>query len=99
MEQTSYFGSIDLAQLGEIVRTQPNLVKVVTTKDGRQRKFVDVYFNPRKETSQYGHTHYLKVGVKKDEAKEGLNYYIGDFKPNEQQEREATQEDLEQLPF
>lgn len=95
----SYYGSIDLAQLGEIVRQQPSLVKVVTTKDGRTRKFIDVYFNPRKEASQYGHTHYLKVGVKKAEEKDNLRYYIGDFKPVEPNERPATDEDVGDIPF
>lgn len=99
MEQTSYYGQIDLAILGDIVRKQPNLVKVVTGKDGKTRKFIDVYFNPRQQADNYGRTHYMKVAVKKEEAKEGLRYYIGDFKPNEKQEREAKAEDVDNLPF
>lgn len=102
MEQQSFYGQIDLAILGDIVRKQPELVKIVTGKDGKTRKFIDVYFNPRQTPSNYGHTHYMKVGVKKVEARQDVNYYIGDFKPKEpqqQQERAATSADVDDVPF
>lgn len=99
MEATNYYGQIELNALGDIVRQHPNLVKVATGKDGKTRKYINVYFNARQQTSDHGHTHYMKVAVKKDEAKEGLRYYIGDFKPNEPSEREASTEDVKDLPF
>lgn len=99
MEATNYYGQIELNTLGDIIRKHPSLVKVVTGKDGKQRKFIDVYFNARKEPSSYGHTHYMRVGVKKEDRQENVNYYIGDFKPSENQEREASADDVKDLPF
>ena len=96
---SNLYGSIDLAQLGEIIRKQPNLVKVVEGKDGKKHKYLDVYVNERKEASQFGKTHYLKVAVKKDDAQEDVNYYVGDFQVNEPKEREATSEDVKDMPF
>lgn len=103
MEGTNYYGQIELNALGDIVRNHPELVKVVTGKDGKQRKFIDVYFNQRQQPNNYGYTHYLRVGIKKDEKKEGVNYYVGDFKPSDNQgqaqEREAKSEDVNDLAF
>ena len=38
----NYYGSIDLTELGNIVRNQPELVTEVQLKDGTMHKFIKV---------------------------------------------------------
>lgn len=80
------YGQIDLAVLGDIVRNHPEAVKTFTTKDGKTHKCINITIGERKTPSTYGHTHFLKVGVKKEQQKQGLNYFVGDLKPSQQAE-------------
>ena len=76
---TNYYGQIDLTKLGQIVKKHPELVKVITFKDG-EHKLLDVSVNERQQVGQHGEAAYVKVKCKKDEQREGLNYYVGDLK-------------------
>ena len=52
---------------------------ITTANNGKKYLNVDIY--ERRFPSQYGHTHYIKVGIRKELQKEGVNYFIGDLKP------------------
>lgn len=75
-----YYGSIDITKLGQIVKQHPELVKVVNMKDGSQHKFINIDIADKQQTDQYGNTAYLKVACRKDQQKQGINYYLCDLK-------------------
>lgn len=104
------FGSIDLTKLGQIVRSHPEAVKKVQMKDGTEHQFININLDARKEADQYGRTHYIKASIKKDAQKSGVNYFIADLKPSQNQqapvqpqqsgaEAFADNNDAEALPF
>ena len=74
MELSSYYGSIDLTKLGQIVRQHPELVKVANMKDGTQHQFLNIDISPKQQTDQYGNVAYLKVACKKAEQKQGSHF-------------------------
>ena len=93
------YGQIDLAVLGDIVRAHPEAVKTFTTKDGKTHKCINITIGERKTPSTYGHTHFLKVGIKKEQQKQGLNYFVGDLKPSQQAEPpKQAQTQPQQMP-
>lgn len=77
-----YFGSIDLTALGQIARQHPQLVRDVTFQDGTVHKFLSIDVSERKQPSDKGHTHYIKVTCKKEAQVQGLKYYVADLKPS-----------------
>ena len=104
----SYYGSIDLTKLGEIVRKHPELVRVANMKDGSQHKFLNIDINEKQNgADQYGNVAYLKASCKKDQQKQGVNYYLCDLKESQnsnQQQQAATPQsnaggDDSELPF
>lgn len=54
-------------------------------KDSAGKRYVRVNINKRREPSKYGDTHYIKAYVPKNERREGVNYYIGEAKEQEEQ--------------
>lgn len=86
MELTSYFGSIDLTRLGQIVRQHPELVKYANMKDGTQHKFLNIDINPRQQTDQFNNVAYIRVSCKKENQRQGLNYYCADLKQSQKQQ-------------
>lgn len=58
-----------------------------TGRDGKQ--YLPVYIGQRRQTSQYGHTHFIKVYVPKDRREEGVEYFIGEAKPSEYQTQQS----------
>lgn len=85
------FGQIDLKELGDIIRQQPELVREVTHKDGSVHKYVNVVVAPRRNPDQYGRTHYIKVYTKKEQMRQGVRYYFADLKESQQQGAQAPQ--------
>ena len=62
-----------------------------------------VYLNlriyERKEPGKFGHTHVANCAPRKDEQKEGVNYFCGDFKVSEpQQYAPPTPEQVAAMP-
>ena len=103
-----FYGSIDLTKLGQIVRQHPELIKTVNMKDGSQHQFLNIDIYEKQQTDQYGNTAYVKVSCKKDEQKQGLNYYLCDLRPskfgdNNQQAQQPVQQPQsnsnDDLPF
>lgn len=92
MAQQNFYGSIDLAVLGNIVRTHPQSIRVVTDTNGNVHKYININVYERKEVARNGDTHYIKAGVKKEEKRDDFNYFIGNIKPSQpQEEREGTE--------
>lgn len=58
-----------------------------TGRDGKQ--YLPVYIGQRRQTSQYGHTHFIKVYVPKERREEGVEYFIGEAKPSEYQTQQS----------
>ncbi len=56
-------------------------------KDGK--KYLPVYIGQRRQPSQYGHTHFVKVYVPKDRREEGVEYFIGEAKPSDYQTQQT----------
>ena len=96
---SSYYGSIDLTKLGQIVRQHPELVKVANMKDGSQHKFLNIDISPKQSgADQYGNVAYLKAACKKSEQKQGLHYYLCDLKLSQNQQQTTQQEAPQQAP-
>lgn len=95
---SSYYGSLDLTKLGQIVRQHPELVKVANMKDGTQHKFLNIDINAKQQTDQYGNVAYLKAACKKAEQREGLNYYLCDLKLSQHQQQAAAPQPAPQQP-
>ena len=92
MELSSFYGSIDLTKLGQIVRQHPELVKIANMKDGTQHKFLNIDISPKQQADQYGNVAYLKVACKKAEQKQGLNYYLTDLKLSQNSQQQGQQQ-------
>lgn len=87
-----FYGSLDLTKLGQIVRQHPELVKTVNMKDGTQHKFLNIDINEKQQADQYGNTAYLKVSCKRDQQKQGLNYYLCDLKQSQNNGQQYAQQ-------
>lgn len=67
------FGSICLSDIPrELITTASN-----------GKKYLRVEIRQRKDTDQYGNTHYVKAYGRKDQRRDGVNYYIGNLKPSQ----------------
>lgn len=64
------FGSICLSDIPKEL--------ITTAKNGK--KYLNIEVKQMRQPSQFGHTHTVKVSVKKEERKDGVNYYIGNLK-------------------
>lgn len=102
----SYYGSIDLTKLGLLVRQHPELVKTANMKDGTQHKFLNIGIDPKRQTDQFGNCAYIKASCKKEQQKQGVNYYLCDLKLSRQQSAgqqpaaaTGTQTAGDELPF
>lgn len=70
--ETNLYGSICLSDIPKEL--------IVTAKNGK--KYLNIQVNARREVSQYGMTHYIKAATRKEQRREGVNYYIGELKPS-----------------
>lgn len=61
---------------------------IYTGENGK--KFLSITIGERKEPSAKGYTHYIKVSVKPEEQKDGVNYYIGSLKPSQFQDTQKS---------
>ena len=86
----SFYGSIDLTKLGQVVRMHPELVRVANMKDGTQHKFLNIDINPKQNgVDQYGNAAYLKVACKKAEQRQGVPYYLCDLKQSQHSQQQT----------
>lgn len=80
---------------GSICLTDIDKSLITTAKNGKQ--YLNIELRERRETSQYGHTHYIKQVAKADQRKDGVNYYIGDLKPSQYQQQAPQQAPQQQV--
>lgn len=99
-----FFGQLDFSLLCRLWRDHKELFQMVDFKDGKHA-LLKTYFNERQQPDEHGNSHYLQAACKKDERKEGLNYYIGNYRPSQsttQQPQPAQQgqaNTADDLPF
>ena len=84
------YGSIDLTVLGKFIRNHPELVKKVSFKDG-EHQLVSVDVIPKREEDQFGNVAFVKLSCKKDQQKEGVNYYLSNLKVSKYQDEQKPQ--------
>ena len=84
------YGSIDLTVLGKLVRNHPDLVKTIIFKDG-EHKVINIDVFAKREEDQYGNVAYIKATCKRDEQKEGLNYFLANLKESKFQDAPVQQ--------
>ena len=58
-----------------------------TGKDGK--KYLPVYIGQRRQPSQFGHTHFIKVYVPKERREDGVEFFIGEAKPSDYQTQQT----------
>lgn len=102
-----FYGKIDFTKICRLWRDHKELFEMVNFQDGAHA-LLKCNFNERQQPDEHGNTHYLQAACKKEERKEGLNYYIGDsFRPSSRNAQQAApapapqqkKEDEEALPF
>lgn len=92
---SSLHGSICLS---DIPREQ---MKKVMCKDGKERIFVNIFVGERKEPAKFGdrtYTHFVSCSPKKEERKDGVNYFIGDLETFNPQPATPTAEQVQAAP-
>lgn len=91
---SNLYGSICLS---DIPREQ---MKKVMCKDGKERIYLNIFIGEKKTPSTFDgkvFTHSVSCAPKKEERKEGVNYYIGDLQTYEPQPQ-ATAEQINAAP-
>lgn len=65
------------------------------------KKYLDIYIGAKRQPSQYGHTHYIKVSLPKEQREAGNDYYIGNIKETAAQNdaQQAHDNGADPLPF
>lgn len=89
MKQQMY-GQIDLTKIGNIVKNHPELVKHIQFKDG-EHKLLNISILAKDEPDKYGNTSVVKASCKKDDERQGVNYFLGDLKNSTPREQVQTQ--------
>ena len=92
---SSYFGSICLS---DIPRSQ---MKKVMCKDGKERIFLNIFVGEKRKPVTFDgrtYTHYVSCAPKKEERKEGEQYYIGELQTFSQQPSSPTPEQIDSAP-
>lgn len=99
-----FYGQIDFSLLCRLWRDHKELFQMVDFKDGKHA-ILKTNFNERQQPDDHGNTHYLQAACKKDERKDGLSYYLGNYKPSQNNQQQSAPAVLEQednkddLPF
>ena len=105
----SLYGQLDLTVLGKIVRQHPELIKKITFKDG-EHQLINIDVFEKQQQDQYGNIATIKASCKKDQQKQGVNYYLSNLKVsqyqnnnNQQSQQSAPQQQTDNgsddLPF
>lgn len=95
MEKDLLTGSICLSDIPK------ELIKKVQCKDGKTRMYLNVAVIPRKEPQTFGdrtYTHFMSCAPKKEERKDGVNYYIADFAVYEKKMNIPSPQDIDNAP-
>ena len=91
------YGQLDLTLLGKLVRNHPELVRKAQFRDG-EHQLIAVDISARREVDQYGNIANIKASCKRDEQKDGLNYYLANLKESKFQDGQQQQAPPQQQP-
>lgn len=72
-----------------------DIPKELVTEGKNGKKYLSIEVNELREPSQYGTTHAVKVSVKKEQKREGVNYYVGNLKPSKYGNNESDESKLQ----
>ena len=86
----SLYGQLDLTVLGKIVRQHPELIKKITFKDG-EHQLINIDVFEKQQADQYGNIATIKASCKKDQQKQGVNYYLANLKVSQYQNNSQQQ--------
>lgn len=89
-----YYGKIDLTKLGQIARQHSELVEEVEFKDGTH-KLLKVSVFQKDVADKFGNTACIKANCKREEERQGVNYFVADLKastPRNETHREEPNE-------
>lgn len=78
-----------------------DVMKKVVCKDGKERIYVNIAVCERKEPASFGdktYTHFVSCSPKKEERKEGVNYFIGDLSEYKPQPSSPSPEQIDSAP-
>ena len=76
-----------------------DIPKELFRKADNGKVYLNLRIYERKEIGKFGHTHVASCAPRKDEQKEGVNYFCGDFKVSEpQQYAPPTPEQVAAMP-
>ena len=78
-----------------------DVMKKVMCKDGKEKIFVNIAVCERKEPVTFGdrtYTHFISCAPKKEERKEGVNYFIADLQTYNPQPSAPTAEQVDAAP-
>lgn len=75
-----------------------DIPKELITVGKNGKKYLNIVVNKRREVSQFGMTHYVKAHCKKEQQREGVNYYIGELKPSSYQSNNSTAQNSSTVP-
>ena len=92
---SNLFGSICLS---DIPRSQ---MKKVLCKDGKEKIFLNIFIGEKKEPQTFGdrtYTHYVSCAPRKEERREGEQYYIGDLQTWQAAPSVPTPEQVQAAP-
>ena len=89
-------GSINLTDIPK------ECIKQIQCKDGKTRAFLNIAVLDRKEPVVFGerrYTHFISCAPRKEERKEGVNYYIADLEERTPQPMQPTSQQVEKAPM
>lgn len=92
---SNLFGSICLS---DIPREQ---MKKVMCKDGKERIYLNIFIGEKKTPQAFDgkvFTHSVSCAPKKEERKEGVNYFIGDLQTYNPQPNAPSAAEIEAAP-
>lgn len=92
--KTLFYGQLDLTKLGEVIRKMPALQKQAQFKDG-QHKLVYASILETDKPDKFGNTLTLVIDCKKEERVEGVNCFVGNFKPSTRKEEKPAEQHAE----
>lgn len=84
------YGNLDLTVLGNLVRQHPELIRKVNFKDG-EHKLLNIDVFQKQQADQYGNVVTIKASCKKDQQKQGVNYYLANLKVSQYQNSDQQQ--------
>lgn len=75
-----------------------DIPKELITVGKNGKKYLRVTVSERRTPSRFGDTHYIKAYCRKEERREGTNYYIGELRPAQAADGTSAQAQAQAAP-